>query len=104
MRNFTIVTLLMAFSLGALADDHRSDLDGKARHHKDMFKQADRDGDGAVSAEEHEQALEKMADKRRERFSKMDSDGDGSLTREEARAAKQERREKMKEKHKQKRN
>jgi len=57
MRNFTIFTLLMVFSLGVLADDHRSDHDGKARHHKDMFKQADQDGDGAVSAEEHEQAL-----------------------------------------------
>ena len=106
MRNLPIFTLLAVFSLGALADGHGGDgdHDGKARHHKDMFNQADRDGDGAVSAEEHEQALEKMADKRRERFSKMDSDGDGSLTREEARAAKQERREKMKEKHKQQRN
>lgn len=104
MRNVFIFTLLAAFSLGALADHHKGDQDGKARDHKGMLKQADQDGDGVVSTQEHEQALENMADKRRERFSKMDSDGDGSLTREEARAAKRERREKMKEKHKQKRN
>ena len=104
MRNLLIFTLLTAVSLGALADHHGGNHDGKARHHKDMFKQADQDGDGAISAEEHEQALQKMADKRRERFSKMDSDGDGSLTREEASAAKRERREQKKEKHKQQRN
>jgi len=104
MRNLLVFTLLAVFSLGALADHHGGDNDGKARHHKGIFKQADQDGDGAVSIEEHEQALEKMADKRRERFSKMDSDGNGSLTQEEARAGKQERREKMKEKHQQKHN
>jgi Ca2+-binding EF-hand superfamily protein len=101
MRNLWVFTLLAVFSLGALADHHKSDHDGKARHHKGIFKQADQDGDGAVSTAEHEQALEKMADKRRERFSKMDSDGNGSLTQEEARAAKQERRDRMKEKHQQ---
>ena len=104
MRNLLIFTLLTGFSLGALADHHGGDQDGKARHHKGLFKHADKDGNGAVSTEEHEQALEKMADKRRERFSKMDSDGDGSLTREEARAAKPQHREKMKEKRQQKDN
>lgn len=102
MRNLLIFTLLAGFSLGALADHHGGDQDGKPRHHKDMFKHADKDGNGAISIEEHEQALEQMADKRRERFSKMDSDGDGSLTRDEARAAKRERRERIKEKRQQK--
>ena len=41
---------------GGFADHHGGDQDGKARHHKGMFKQADQDGDGAVSTEEHEQA------------------------------------------------
>jgi hypothetical protein len=104
MRNLLVLTLLAGFSLGAAADHHGGDHDGKAGHHKGMFKHADQDGDGAVSTEEHEQALEKMADKRRERFSKMDSDGNGSLTEEEARAAKTERHERMKEKHQQKHN
>ncbi|MDG1495164.1 MAG: hypothetical protein P8Q91_04750 [Porticoccaceae bacterium] len=101
MRNVFIFTLLAAFSLGALADHHKGDQDGKARDHKGMLKQADQDGDGVVSTQEHEQALENMADKRRERFSKMDSDGDGSLSKEEARAARREYREKMREKYQQ---
>lgn len=104
MRNLLIFTLLAGFSLGALADHHGGDQDGKPRHHKGMFKHADKDGNGAVSTEEHEQALEQMADKRRKRFSKMDADGDGSLTKDEARAAKQQHREKMKEKRQQKDN
>ena len=98
MRNLMVFTLLAVCSLGAFADHHGGDHEGKEGHHKGMFKHADQDGDGAVSNQEHEQALEKMADKRRERFSKMDSDGNGSLTKEEARAAKQQHREKMKEK------
>jgi hypothetical protein len=102
MRNLLVLTLLAGFSLGAVADHHGGDHQGKASHHKSMFKHADQDGDGVVSTEEHEQALEGMADKRRERFSKMNSDADGSLTEEEARAAKQQHREKMKEKHQQK--
>ena len=56
MRNLLIFTLLAGFSLGALADHHGGDQDGKTRHHKGMFKHADKDGDGAVSTEEHEQA------------------------------------------------
>jgi Ca2+-binding EF-hand superfamily protein len=104
MRNVLIFTLLAVFSLGTLAEHHKGDHDGKARHHKGMLKQVDQDGDGVVSTQEHEQALEKMADKRRERFSKMDSNGDGSLTKEEIRAAKQERREIMKEKRQQQEN
>lgn len=86
MRNWFIFTLLTLMSVSTLAGHH-----GDGHKKGGLFKQADLNQDGAISADEHEAAIQKMADLRRQRFSAMDADGDGAVSREEAKALRAER-------------
>ena len=53
---------------------------------KDLFKQADKDKDGAISFLEHEDFVVMQSEKGRERFKELDADGDNIVTASEAHA------------------
>ncbi|MGB1868093.1 MAG: hypothetical protein ACPH64_06675 [Porticoccaceae bacterium] len=94
MKKILVMFLLTTVSLGAVAEHHRgSDKSSDPGRKGGMFKQLDRDGDGAVSQEEHEAAISRMVEERRARFKTMDADADGTVTREEAAAARLKRKE-----------
>ena len=94
MKKILVISLLSTLSLGAAAEHHKSaDKSSDPGRKGGMFKQLDRDGDGAVSREEHEAAISRMVEERRARFKAMDADADGTVTREEAAAARLKRKE-----------
>ena len=53
---------------------------------KDLFKQADKDKDGAISLLEHEDFVAMQSERGRERFKELDADGDNIVTASEAHA------------------
>ena len=59
------------------------------RHHRDLFKKWDTNGDGQITRDEAQAAAAAMATKR---FDKLDLNHDGVLTREEVQQALQARR------------
>ncbi len=84
---------MLAFSGGAMADDHGE----KGKHKRGgkmmekMFEKSDVNGDGVISKAEFLTQAEK-------RFSELDADGNGEVTKDEAKAHHEKMREKWKEK------